>query len=110
MTPYFLEVPTSADVVISTTKFCNKHNTGLCVLFSSSSVANVTLRGRFDLSSLSATVLPPIRSNGWLWRGDGRCGGGDGWRWRWGGGGGGGEVAVEVVGLWCILVLGFHIS
>ncbi|KAE9459534.1 hypothetical protein C3L33_08591, partial [Rhododendron williamsianum] len=86
MTPYFLEVPTSTDVVVSITKFCNKHNTGLCVL--SGSVANVTLRGRFDLLSLSATVLPPnfttnvpsIGSNGWLWRGDGRCGGGDGWR------------------------------
>ncbi|KAI8550258.1 hypothetical protein RHMOL_Rhmol06G0090700 [Rhododendron molle] len=71
MTPYFLEVPTSADVVVSITRFCKKHNTGLCVLSGSGAVANVTLRqptspgatvtfhGRFDLLSLSATVLPP---------------------------------------------------
>ncbi|KAF7148442.1 hypothetical protein RHSIM_Rhsim03G0117800 [Rhododendron simsii] len=52
MTPYFLEVPTSVDVVVSITKFCNKHNTGLCVLSSSGSIANFTLRSRFDLLSL----------------------------------------------------------
>ncbi|KAI8567163.1 hypothetical protein RHMOL_Rhmol02G0099000 [Rhododendron molle] len=68
MTPYFLEVPTSADVVIFITKFYNKHNTGLCVPSSSGSVANVTLRGRFDLPSLSATVLPPIGSNEFDWK------------------------------------------
>ncbi|KAG5561264.1 hypothetical protein RHGRI_004332 [Rhododendron griersonianum] len=86
MTPYFLKVPTSADVVVSIIKFCIKHNTSLCIL--SSSGSTVTFHGRFDLLSLSATVLPPnfttnvpsIGSNGWLWRGDGRCGGGDGWR------------------------------
>ncbi|KAI8570568.1 hypothetical protein RHMOL_Rhmol01G0044900 [Rhododendron molle] len=68
MTPYFLEVPTSADIVDFITKFCNKHNTGLCVLSSSGSVANVTLRCRFDLPFLSATVLPSIGSNGFDWK------------------------------------------
>ncbi|KAI8567161.1 hypothetical protein RHMOL_Rhmol02G0099000 [Rhododendron molle] len=88
MTPYFLEVPTSADVVIFITKFYNKHNTGLCVPSSSGSVANVTLRGRFDLPSLSATVLPPIGSNEFDWKQCGDGGGGGGgevgrWRWKW---------------------------
>ncbi|KAF7127594.1 hypothetical protein RHSIM_Rhsim11G0066700 [Rhododendron simsii] len=68
--------PTSADVVVSITKFCNKHNISLCVLSNSGSVANVTLYSRFDLLCLSATVLPPnfttnvpsIGSNGFNWK------------------------------------------
>jgi predicted DNA-binding protein with PD1-like motif len=71
MSPYFLEIPTNADVVVSITKFCRKNSTGLTILSGSGAVANVTLRqptapgatvtfhGRFDLLSLSATILPP---------------------------------------------------
>lgn len=70
MSPYVLELPGGADIIESVTRFCRKRNTGLCVLTGSGSVANVTLRqpsttpgatvtfhGRFDILSISATIL-----------------------------------------------------
>ncbi|XP_031125385.1 AT-hook motif nuclear-localized protein 17-like [Ipomoea triloba] len=75
MSPYILEVPAGSDLVESVTRFCRKHNTGLCVLNGSGTVSNVTLRqpsstpgatvtfhGRFDILSISATVVPPNAS------------------------------------------------
>ncbi|CAK9163610.1 unnamed protein product [Ilex paraguariensis] len=71
MSPYVLELPGGVDIVDSITRYCRKRNMGLCILSGSGTVANVTLRqpsttpgatvtfhGRFDLLSLSATVLP----------------------------------------------------
>lgn len=75
MSPYVLELPGGADIVDSVTRFCRKRNTGLCVLTGSGTVANVTLRqpsttpgatvtfhGRFDILSISATILPSMTS------------------------------------------------
>ncbi|XAR62083.1 hypothetical protein NMG60_11016694 [Bertholletia excelsa] len=74
MSPYVLELPGGADVVDAIGRFCRRRGIGLCVLTASGTVANVTLRqpstapppgatvtfhGRFDILSLSATVLPP---------------------------------------------------
>lgn len=72
MSPYVLELPGGIDIVESVTSFCRRRNMGLCVLNGSGTVTNVTLRqplttpgasvtfhGRFDLLSLSATVIPP---------------------------------------------------
>ncbi|XP_047326589.1 AT-hook motif nuclear-localized protein 17-like [Impatiens glandulifera] len=71
MSPYILELPGGCDVVSSVNRFCRRRNTGLCVLTGSGVVANVTIRqpstsasavtfqGRFDVLSLSATILPP---------------------------------------------------
>ncbi|KAL0361751.1 UNVERIFIED_CONTAM: AT-hook motif nuclear-localized protein 17 [Sesamum radiatum] len=71
MNPYVLELPAGVDVVESTTHFCRKRNTGLCVLNGNGVVANVTLKqpsttpgtsvafhGSFDILSISATILP----------------------------------------------------
>ncbi|KAK4428611.1 AT-hook motif nuclear-localized protein 17 [Sesamum alatum] len=71
MDPYVLALPAGVDVVESTTQFCRKRNTGLCVLNGNGVVANVTLKqhstnpgttvafhGRFDILSISATILP----------------------------------------------------
>ncbi|KAM7516896.1 hypothetical protein LguiA_006479 [Lonicera macranthoides] len=71
MTPYVLELPAGSDIVHSITRFCRKRNTGLSILTASGPVANVTLRqpsttpgatvtfhGRFDILSVSATILP----------------------------------------------------
>ncbi|KAI8003993.1 AT-hook motif nuclear-localized protein 17 [Camellia lanceoleosa] len=76
MTPYVLELPPGGDVVAAITRFCRNRNTGLCILTASGAVANVTLRqptasptgatvtfhGRFDILSLSATILPATTS------------------------------------------------
>ncbi|KAL6983133.1 hypothetical protein U1Q18_016527 [Sarracenia purpurea var. burkii] len=75
MSPYVLELPGGVDIVETLTSFCRKRNTGLCVLTGSGTVGNVTLRqpsstpgatvifhGRFDILSLSATILPASTS------------------------------------------------
>ncbi|PSS31585.1 AT-hook motif nuclear-localized protein [Actinidia chinensis var. chinensis] len=71
MSPYMLEIPAGADVAESVARFCRRNSLGLCVLNASGAVANVSLRqpttpgsavtfhGRFDILSLSATILPP---------------------------------------------------
>ncbi|PHT28772.1 AT-hook motif nuclear-localized protein 17 [Capsicum baccatum] len=72
MSPYILEIPSGVDIISSVTKFCRKRNMGLCVLNGSGTVTNVTLRqpsttpastvtfhGRFDILSISATVVQP---------------------------------------------------
>lgn len=72
MTPYVLELAGGVDIVESITSFCRMRNMGLCILNGSGTVSNVTLRqplttpgasvtfhGRFDILSLSATVIPP---------------------------------------------------
>lgn len=72
MSPYILEIPSGVDVISSITKFCRKRNMGLCVLNGSGTVTNVTLRqpsttpvstvtfhGRFDILSISATIVQP---------------------------------------------------
>ncbi|KAI3670368.1 hypothetical protein L1987_87959 [Smallanthus sonchifolius] len=68
MSPYVLEVSGRSDIVATVTQFCNHRKTGLCVLSGWGSVANVTFRqpttdvifqGRFNLLSISATILPP---------------------------------------------------
>ncbi|XP_051126552.1 AT-hook motif nuclear-localized protein 17-like [Andrographis paniculata] len=71
MGPYILELPAGVDVVESTAKFCRRRNVGLCVLSGHGAVANVALKqpsatpgatvafhGRFDILSISATVVP----------------------------------------------------
>ena len=77
MSSYILEVAGGNDVVEAILKFCRRKNTGLCVLTTSGTVANVMLRqpsttpgatitfhGHFDMLSVSATFLtasfPPI--------------------------------------------------
>ncbi|KAG6434670.1 hypothetical protein SASPL_106310 [Salvia splendens] len=72
MSPYVLELPGGVDIVDSTARFCRKQSVGLCLLSCNGAVTNVTLRqssatpgatvtfhGRFDILSISATVLPP---------------------------------------------------
>ncbi|XP_047983272.1 AT-hook motif nuclear-localized protein 28-like [Salvia hispanica] len=68
MSPYVLELPGGVDIVDSTARFCRKRSVGLCLLSANGAVADVTLRqpsatvtfhGRFDILSISATVLPP---------------------------------------------------
>ncbi|KAL4556479.1 hypothetical protein LXL04_039134 [Taraxacum kok-saghyz] len=71
MSPYVLELPGGIDIVDAVARYCRKRNIGLSVLTGSGTVANVSLRqpsstpaatvtfhGRFDLLSISATVLP----------------------------------------------------
>nr|XP_043617073.1 AT-hook motif nuclear-localized protein 17 [Erigeron canadensis] len=73
MAPYVLELPGGTDIVDAVAKYCKKRNMGLCVLTGSGTVTNVSLRqptttaaatvtfhGRFDILSISATVLPSI--------------------------------------------------
>ncbi|KVI06758.1 AT-hook motif nuclear-localized protein 17 [Cynara cardunculus var. scolymus] len=73
MSPYVLELPGGTDIVDAVARYCRKRNMGLCVLTGSGTVANVTLRqpsttpgatvtfhGRFDILSISATVLPSL--------------------------------------------------
>ncbi|KAJ8541311.1 hypothetical protein K7X08_002127 [Anisodus acutangulus] len=75
MSPYILEIPIGVDIINSITKFCRKRNMGLCVLNGSGTVTNVTLRqpsttpvstvtfhGRFDILSISATIVQPNAS------------------------------------------------
>ncbi|XP_020202708.1 AT-hook motif nuclear-localized protein 17 [Cajanus cajan] len=70
MTPFILEISGGSDVVEALARFSHRKNMGLCVLSSSGTIANVTLRqpsvtpgatvtfhGRFDVLSLSATLL-----------------------------------------------------
>lgn len=69
---HVLEVSSGADIVESVSNYARKRGIGVCVLSGSGSVANVTLRqpaspagsvltlhGRFEILSLSGTVLPP---------------------------------------------------
>lgn len=69
MSPYVLEVSDGSDIVAAITRLCNNRTTGLCVLSGSGIVSNVsfqqpttntaiTFNGRFDLLSISATILP----------------------------------------------------
>ncbi|PIN26031.1 hypothetical protein CDL12_01228 [Handroanthus impetiginosus] len=71
MSPYVLELPAGVDLIESTTRFCRKRSMGLCILNGNGVVANVTLKqpsatpgatvtfhGRFDILSISATILP----------------------------------------------------
>ncbi|GMI78458.1 AT-hook motif nuclear localized protein 17 [Hibiscus trionum] len=75
MNPYVLQVPGGNDLVEAISGFSHRKNIGICVLNASGAVSNVTLRqlssapgaiitfhGRFDILSLSATVLPPTTS------------------------------------------------
>ncbi|KAK4359138.1 hypothetical protein RND71_021367 [Anisodus tanguticus] len=75
MSPYILEIPIGVDIINSITKFCRKRNMGLCVLNGSGTVTNITLRqpsttpvstvtfhGRFDILSISATIVQPNAS------------------------------------------------
>nr|GMC54368.1 AT-hook motif nuclear-localized protein 17 [Ipomoea batatas] len=72
MSPYVLELPGGVDLIGSVTRFCRKRDMGICVLSGSGTVSDVTLRqpstapgpniifhGRFDILSLSATILNP---------------------------------------------------
>ncbi|XP_074354630.1 AT-hook motif nuclear-localized protein 28-like [Apium graveolens] len=72
MSPYVLEIPSGSDLVSTITLYCKKRNSGLCVLNGSGTVANVTLKqpsstpnatvtfhGRFDMLSLSGTIILP---------------------------------------------------
>ncbi|KAK6116812.1 hypothetical protein DH2020_049442 [Rehmannia glutinosa] len=69
---HVLEVAAGNDVVESVTVYARRRGRGVCVLSGSGTVANVTLRqpaappgsvvtlhGRFEILSLSGTVLPP---------------------------------------------------
>ncbi|XP_071710860.1 AT-hook motif nuclear-localized protein 28-like [Rutidosis leptorrhynchoides] len=73
MSPYVLELPTGTDIVDAVLRYCRKRNIGLCVLTGSGTVMNVSLRqpsttaaatvtfhGRFNILSISATVLPSL--------------------------------------------------
>ncbi|KAK8505154.1 hypothetical protein V6N13_026023 [Hibiscus sabdariffa] len=75
MTPYILEIPGGNDVVGAISRFTRRKNIGICVLTGSGTVSNVTLcqpsttpgatitfHGRFDILSLSATLLPQTTS------------------------------------------------
>ncbi|XP_059636671.1 AT-hook motif nuclear-localized protein 25-like [Cornus florida] len=69
---HVLEVSAGADIVDSVSNYARRRGRGVCVLSGGGTVANVTLRqpaapagsvvtlhGRFDIVSLSGTVLPP---------------------------------------------------
>ncbi|KAF5455579.1 hypothetical protein F2P56_025140 [Juglans regia] len=69
---HVLEVANAADIVDSVTNYARRRGRGVCVLSGSGTVMNVTLRqpgvpagsvvtlhGRFEILSLSGTVLPP---------------------------------------------------
>ncbi|XP_042508776.1 AT-hook motif nuclear-localized protein 25-like [Macadamia integrifolia] len=69
---HVLEVSAGADVVESVSNYARRRGRGVCVLSGGGAVANVTLRqpaapagsvvtlhGRFEILSLSGTVLPP---------------------------------------------------
>lgn len=67
---HLLEIPGGGDVVDSLERFARRRGIGVCVLGASGAVVNVALRqpppaaavafrGRFEILSMSATVLPP---------------------------------------------------
>ncbi|XP_042435773.1 AT-hook motif nuclear-localized protein 17-like [Zingiber officinale] len=66
---HVLEIPSGGDVVDSLERFARQRGLGVCVLGASGAVSNVALlqppdatvafRGRFEILSMSATVLPP---------------------------------------------------
>lgn len=69
---HVLEVSNAADIVESVSSYARRRGRGVCVLSGSGTVANVTLRqpaapagsvvtlhGRFEILSLTGTVLPP---------------------------------------------------
>lgn len=67
---HVLEIPSGGDVVDMLARFARRRGIGVCVLGASGAVANVALRqqppaaavvfrGRFEILSMSATVLPP---------------------------------------------------
>ncbi|XP_051124623.1 AT-hook motif nuclear-localized protein 28-like [Andrographis paniculata] len=71
MSPYVLELPAGADIVEATARFSRKRGIGLCILSGNGIVTDVTLkqpsaapgavvscRGRFDILSISGTILP----------------------------------------------------
>lgn len=70
MSPYVLELPAGVDIVESAARFCRRRAIGLCVLSGNGVVVNVTLKqpsapgstvtfhGRFDILSLTGTILP----------------------------------------------------
>ncbi|XP_073135168.1 AT-hook motif nuclear-localized protein 28-like [Henckelia pumila] len=73
MSPYILELPPGVDVIAATTQFCRKRSLSLCILTGSGAVSNITIKqppttpgaaasavtfhGRFDILSISATIL-----------------------------------------------------
>lgn len=72
MSPYVLEIPAGSDLITTITLYCKRRNSGLCILNGSGTVANVTLKqpsstpnatvtfhGRFDMLSLSGTIILP---------------------------------------------------
>ncbi|XP_057776521.1 AT-hook motif nuclear-localized protein 25 [Salvia miltiorrhiza] len=71
---HILEVASGNDVVDSVSVYARRRGRGVCVLSGSGAVANVTLRqpttgivtlqGRFEILSLSGTVLPPPAPEG----------------------------------------------
>ncbi|CAH9051853.1 unnamed protein product [Cuscuta europaea] len=77
MSPYIFELPGGVDLIDSVTRFCRRRNMGVCVLNGSGSVSNVTIRqpattpggtvtfhGRFEILSISATVVVGPSSGG----------------------------------------------
>ncbi|PWA82730.1 hypothetical protein CTI12_AA175310 [Artemisia annua] len=73
MSPYVLELPAGVDIVETVNSYCRTRNMALCILTGSGTVTNVTLRqptttppasvtfhGRFDILSISATVIPAV--------------------------------------------------
>ncbi|XP_019186120.1 PREDICTED: AT-hook motif nuclear-localized protein 27-like [Ipomoea nil] len=69
---HVLEISAAADILDSVTSYARRRGRGVCVLSGSGTVTNVTLRqpsspagsvvtlhGRFEILSLSGTVLPP---------------------------------------------------
>ncbi|XP_073051557.1 AT-hook motif nuclear-localized protein 28-like [Primulina eburnea] len=71
MSPYILELPPGIDVIEATTHFCRKRKLCLCILTGSGTISNFTIKqpsttpgaaaitfhGRFDILSISATIL-----------------------------------------------------
>lgn len=66
---HVLEISTDVDIVESISNYARRRGRGVCILSGSGTVANVnirqpagsvvTLHGRFEILSLSGTVLPP---------------------------------------------------
>ncbi|KAL5992660.1 hypothetical protein ACLOJK_013579 [Asimina triloba] len=74
--PHILEVPGGLDIVDAVSRFARRRAIGLCILTGTGTVANVTLRqpsttpgavitfhGRFDILSISGTILPPASTS-----------------------------------------------
>lgn len=113
MSPYILELPPGVDVIASTTHFCRKQKLGLCIFTGRGTISNITIKqpsttpgaaavtfhGRFDILSISPTILDQsgiVGASKWAIhgiRGGGASRTGGGWHDCWTHGRGGDHLS-----------------